>query len=414
MHFNSIENPSEVQYNEDTVNGGEVCGVNVTVNGFLMARDTPVAEITNNEIRLLNPKLAPLHFTVKHGTLETWLKERAVDTRRENSRLLRKALRLSDKPAEELTLAVNAASITDVYWIKEKDSPLTYADVCFEANDFANVALTGSFSAYNKPYSRTPELTNTGSFEKCWRKEDGVWWLYKAGDMENLFSEMAAYRLAVHFGYDTAHYEIVCCPDDERAHRGKGIIRTRDFTQGAAVNFEPAASLGLRTDDISYNYKTLQTISPKLADQYFDIVTLDTLVYNLDRHTQNFGVLRDVDTGEILSLAPNYDNNVSLLCGIHGVQERTTANDALFREWKVFVQSNLIAKPLPELTQVELQDILAGIGCGAAPEDIARAEQFILAGYEMMQEAMEQVLRLTGGKQDFGINESSLKRYDSI
>ena len=33
----------------------------------------------------------------------------------------------------------------------------------------------------------------------------------------------------------------------------------------------------------------------------------------MDRHTQNFGFLRDIDTGEIISLAPNFDNNVALI-----------------------------------------------------------------------------------------------------
>ena len=40
---------------------------------------------------------------------------------------------------------------------------------------------------------------------------------------------------------------------------------------------------------------------------------MDTIIFNMDRHTQNFGFLRDIDTGEIISLAPNFDNNVALI-----------------------------------------------------------------------------------------------------
>lgn len=46
------------------------------------------------------------------------------------------------------------------------------------------------------------------------------------------------------------------------------------------------------------NFKTL----------YFDI-----LVNNYDRHTQNYGLIRDSNTGNVLLLGPNFDYNESRL-----------------------------------------------------------------------------------------------------
>ena len=43
------------------------------------------------------------------------------------------------------------------------------------------------------------------------------------------------------------------------------------------------------------------------------MIYLDTLCSNVDRHTKNYGVLRDVNSGKIISLAPNYDNNIALI-----------------------------------------------------------------------------------------------------
>ena len=40
---------------------------------------------------------------------------------------------------------------------------------------------------------------------------------------------------------------------------------------------------------------------------------LDTICANPDRHTFNFGILRDIDTGDVLGLAPNFDNNMALI-----------------------------------------------------------------------------------------------------
>lgn len=45
-------------------------------------------------------------------------------------------------------------------------------------------------------------------------------------------------------------------------------------------------------------------------DKILDIIFMDALCYNIDRHTFNFGILRR--DGEIVGLAPNFDNNLGL------------------------------------------------------------------------------------------------------
>jgi len=48
----------------------------------------------------------------------------------------------------------------------------------------------------------------------------------------------------------------------------------------------------------------------------------------MDRHTKNYGVLRDAETGAVLRMAPNFDNNVALFArGIPENLERS--NDRL-------------------------------------------------------------------------------------
>ena len=48
-----------------------------------------------------------------------------------------------------------------------------------------------------------------------------------------------------------------------------------------------------------------------------------------DRHTNNFGLLRDVKTGKLLGLAPNYDNNMALIS--HGYPSTPKSGDLLIR-----------------------------------------------------------------------------------
>ena len=77
-------------------------------------------------------------------------------------------------------LRVYGATITDNYWVKtDEEQDLCWAKVRFSQNYFADVALHGSFDSFSKQYTPeqlrtpTPELTNIGSYEKCWRLIDG-------------------------------------------------------------------------------------------------------------------------------------------------------------------------------------------------------------------------------------------------
>ena len=83
-------------------------------------------------------------------------------------------------------------------------------------------------------------------------------------------------------------------------------IRTLDFT-GGRYNFEPLRAL---SDDC---YGILRDIDKNIADEYVKMVWLDTVCFNMDRHTENSGLLRDNDSGEIIKSAPNFDNNIALI-----------------------------------------------------------------------------------------------------
>ena len=50
-----------------------------------------------------------------------------------------------------------------------------------------------------------------------------------------------------------------------------------------------------------------------MAEDYLKLIYLDTVCMNMDRHTKNYGILRDPKTGDIVKLAPNYDNNIALI-----------------------------------------------------------------------------------------------------
>lgn len=193
-------------YNREHRSEGAIPAV-PDINGVLLSGDREIATVRGGELVWRDDALLPLYLK-RTGDLEGWLSSRAIDRHRPNSRLLKRVLRLTEANDAETALEVNAATVTDRYWFRPAGSALTYGDVRFKSNDFASLSLRGDPDGFSLPPSRTPELTNTGSYEKCWRNIDGVWWLYKNENGAEMFSEMFVSRLGERLGFPVARYEI--------------------------------------------------------------------------------------------------------------------------------------------------------------------------------------------------------------
>lgn len=271
----------------------------------ILSRDTVVARYENETLTVLNESLLPLYLHYI-ANADKWLETRAIDSHRANSRLLKKALRLQEKDDISTVLHVNGATITDTYWVRPVGSDLTYKDVRFKSDYFSRLALKGTLDSFNRAanskHSRTPELTNVGSFEKCWKLCSGKWWMYKKATNEEIFSELFVYHLGKLLGMNVAEYK-----------RGDGCIKTLDFTDGASVNFEPASTFMQDNDDYTAVCEKLSEICPGAIPDYIKMIFIDTVVANPDRHTNNFGLLRDTENGELLGLAPIFDHNMALI-----------------------------------------------------------------------------------------------------
>ena len=264
-----------------------------------------VAVWNDNVLTVVNADLIPMYLNYNQDA-DRWLASRAIDHRRPNSRLLKKALRLVEKDDISSVLHVNGAKITDNYWIREVGSNLTYSDIKFSDDYFSNLALKGNYDSFNRAAnskrSKTPELTNVGSFEKCWKLRDGKWWMYKKASHDEMFSELFVYELGCALGMNMAVYQ-----------RGDACIKSLDFTEAARVNFEPASTFMGDNEDYIDVVKALEKICPNAIPDYIRMIFMDTICANPDRHTNNFGLLRDTQTGELIGFAPNYDNNMALI-----------------------------------------------------------------------------------------------------
>lgn len=364
----------------------------MNLDGFLMSRDIVIAEIKDMDIIPVIDKLLPFYLK-NFSDFESWLEDRAIDRHRTNSRLLKKALRLTTEEDAEIVLKVNASTITDSYWFKPRNSSLTYDNIRFKDNMFDKLALYGDPDSFNQKYKDTPELTNIGSFEKCWKKIDGEWWLYKQGNANELFSELFVYELGMALGFPMAEYEL-----------DGNYIRSRDFTKAASVNFESINGIVGENEDYEVNFNAIVELSEQAAKDYIAMIYLDTLCFNMDRHTKNYGVLRNCETGEVIGLAPNFDNNIALIARGYPTN-LTREKDKLIELFITFLEGNPLALEYFEnLQHPEITDSLLTDCFNRIPIEVNRSviTQFILNGKTQIQMIFEQEIKNENIQQTFG------------
>lgn len=275
------------------------------MNGYLMSKNVIIAEIHDNNIRVIKEELLPL-LIKKTMSIELWLENRVIDKHRPSSRVLRKMLRLTTSDDIEVVMKFNAVSLTDTYWVKPLDSTLKWEEV-IKCTDYFSSVITDGFADLYEDYSnkQTFELTNVGSYEKCWKRNAKTkeWYMIKRQDADEVVSEMLAYKAAKLLKIPVAKYIQI----------SETLIGCENFIHNWNYNFEDAFSIVGEDEDTMYNMLKLTELKESLGVDFVYMRILDAIILNVDRHTHNYGILRNIKTGEVVSMAPMFDHNMCLL-----------------------------------------------------------------------------------------------------
>ena len=341
------------------------------LTGYVMKEDKVVAEFNQGNLISYNEDLCPL-IIKRTKRLEPFLKYRSIDSGRTNSRILKKILNINIKDNNLISLCSYAASISDDYWFKPKHSKLKYKDISFNNDMLFDTSLKGLISIYPNKIILTPELTTNGSYEKGWKNNNGVWWLYKVGNKNEIFSELFYSRLFEKLNLPTAHYE----------YDGKYIL-SKNFAE--KENFEPMVALVGDDEDYKTIYHELNKINHDIALSYLRLCFFDVVLNNVDRHNENCGIMRDKKTGKIVSLAPNYDDNLCLISRIETLPLST--NEGFLNMFVSFIKNNEEIKKayqeidLPSINKDIIEEVLDEINFDVDRKNIV---SYILLRYKTL------------------------------
>lgn len=302
--------PSFHDFTEHTKNGTMRSEVNALIY-HLYCDDIRVAAFeyergTIISFRPEKPELLPMQIKQASAEMFTlWLRERAIDINTFAHRELMHHL-LGSRDRVAIAILTGMFSITDAFTCFRENAfiprhQLWSKDTQEAVSDFILVSSDTSLRLRSQV---TPNASTDGSFPKTWKYENGNWWLYKLQSEEATRSEEAISKALRACGWDAAEYAF----EESKAT----LIKSRNFV-GENEFFEPYDSLRYMFDDRSDQdaviYANIQSLGASFEKAFRRILLADALFMNTDRHMRNFGVIRCAKTGEILRMAPNFDNN---------------------------------------------------------------------------------------------------------
>lgn len=293
--------------------------------------------------------------------LSDWFRGRGIPSWRDKLDLLMH--RLDINVPDELLDKAFGLSLSDQYWLKPFDTDIKYDDINFFDNDFDySEFMEASLSKNSKTITResslkTPNNTTDGMLKKAWIIENGTRYLLKGGYKNEIlqpFNEVLASEICKRLGFNHVEYTIDTYKDIVVSKCPCFITKDTEFITSYQIRND------MQRHDNEEDYedyiKKLEDSGIKdarieMENMYF----LDFLIMNEDRHLNNFGIIRDVNTLKWKSVAPIFDNGMSLNVPYYNEDEVIIAGEGrFFYEVKPFDE---IIKVVKDIKRIDLSKL---------------------------------------------------------
>ena len=294
----------------------------------LMHKNIPVLDIDLDEATssvqrigaVYHPEHLPLGTASKHGevdrtALNAWWIDRSIPASRSG---VRKALETLDLPNTQMLLTrCFGLSLSDQYWVKPQGSDLQWERINFFTNPFSedigNVLL-GKATDHTDFDFRSPDNTSDGFLKKRWKIIEGKRCLLKAGSnpfMQQPFNEVVATIVARRLEIPHVPYTLLW--DDGIPYSVCEDFITPDTELVSAWRVMHSMKKDNSTSVYRHYLNCCEALGVPGMDLAVDqIIVLDYLIANEDRHQNNFGLIRDANTLEWIGAAPIFDSGSSL------------------------------------------------------------------------------------------------------
>lgn len=297
----------------------------------LMHRDDPVCAISIDTdsgaiLRVskpVNAELLPLGGNIDSAMLKKWWQRRAVPVGQ--GKIQRILEQMGIATPQEYLVKNLGLSLTDHYWIKPLDMELGWEDINLFTNDFRDPVGDMQFgleldTIHDLPANAfSPSSSTQGDLTKKWIIADGKRCLVKGnhgGNSQESLNEIVATLLHKKQGrVPYVFYSTMRLGDNQQIY-----CVCESFTSDE-VELIPAIDIveSKKKDNAMSMYEhfihicAMHGMDESAVRTFLEYQILtDFVLTNTDRHLNNFGILRNANTLEFISMAPIFDSGNSM------------------------------------------------------------------------------------------------------
>lgn len=293
---------------------------------IFMHKNIPIAEIcidgATDTISEVNNPMSVGHLPlgvhcadgiIDRRELNSWWVNRSIPTNRIGINNALYTLQI-DSP-KTLLRHCFGLSLSDQYWIKPINSTLKWEDVNFFDTPFSEDVGNVMFGKEEKAFTLcSPDNTCDGRLMKCWKIIGNKRCLVKSGDgvfCQQPFNELIASEISHCLGISYVPYSLIWQDNNPYSV-------CEDFVTTETEYFSANSVMNIKTkqenhDDYMHYVTLCEEHGLKDIKRYLDeMIVLDFIIANEDRHFKNYGIIRNANTLEWESAAPVFDNGSSL------------------------------------------------------------------------------------------------------
>ena len=300
---------------------------------ILMHKDNPVAALEIDEasgvISAIGEVYAeehiPLGITVKRGRIERselndWWKGRAIPASRSGIKTVLEDLQIAT--TQRLLEKCLGLSLSDQYWICPQSRNLKWSEINFFENNFSddmgNILFgkvsSGEMILNDEISLMSPDNTSDGWLKKKWKIINGKRCLIKGGSgaiQQEPYNEVIASKIMERLDIPHVKYSLIM--EEEYPY---SICEDFITPQTELISAWYVMQTEKKPNHISVYQHYVNCCEklgiPKIKESLDQMMVVDYLIANEDRHQSNFGVIRDVKKLNFIGSAPLFDSGTSL------------------------------------------------------------------------------------------------------
>ncbi len=253
--------------------------------------------------------------TVNRSELNNWWCDRSIPASRSGIKNLLYAMHIHT-PRILLTRNMGL-SLSDQYWIKPEKDCLDWDDINFFNNSFSEDMgnlLFGEVKPDNSLNLCSPDNTSDGCLKKRWKIINDKRCLIKSGNNpfhQQPFNEVIASKIMDRLAISHIPYNLMWIKDEPYSVCEDFVTSDTELVSAWRVmQIRPKANH--HNEYMHYAALCEENGIKDIKHSLDEMIVLDYLIANEDRHFNNFGIIRNAETLEWINAAPIFDSGSSL------------------------------------------------------------------------------------------------------